>query len=137
MTWQIDPEAYIGIDVDGGRITATGMDALWSDADRFVNNLGWLRRELGAAWVQSSLAPRGLDGVAQAVHTTNWAGDPWARGAWLFVPVGGSYADVRQLAEPVGGVLLFAGEVTSRSYPGTGHGAMRSGRREARRILGG
>jgi len=90
-----------------------------------------------AELVRESLAPRGALGEVTAVRVTNWRDDPWARGAWSFVPVGGAYSDYDRLAEPVGGRVLFAGEATSRSWPGTVHGAMKSGQREARRILEG
>ena len=58
---------------------------------------------------------------------------------------GGSYStpitttsadDYDQLAAPVGGRLLFAGEATYREHAGFVEGAMGSGVREARRILG-
>ena len=41
---------------------------------------------------------------------------------------------MRQLGEPVGERLLFAGEATVPEYYGTVHAALVSGLREARRI---
>ena len=66
---------------------------------------------------------------------TRWNSDPFARGAYSYIPVGASGEDYDALAEPVGGRLFFAGEATSREYPGTVHGAYLSGLREAERIL--
>ncbi|MGM0578477.1 MAG: flavin monoamine oxidase family protein [Myxococcota bacterium] len=67
---------------------------------------------------------------------TSWAADPWSRGAWTYVPVGASFADLDALAEPVGDRLFFAGEGTLAAYVGTLHGAWLSGLREADRIAG-
>ncbi|WP_281257148.1 FAD-dependent oxidoreductase [Streptomyces alboverticillatus] len=39
------------------------------------------------------------------------------------------------MAAPVGDRLHFAGEATTGDFPGTVHGALISGREEARRIL--
>lgn len=66
---------------------------------------------------------------------TRWGRDPWALGAYSFLPVGSSPADMRALGAPVGSRLLFAGEATSPRYYGTVHGAAMSGQREAERIL--
>jgi len=84
-------------------------------------------RSLGQALGRRIPAPR-------ACRITRWAEDPCARGAHAFVPVGTDVAELDALAEPVG-PLHFAGEATERRYYGTVHGALASGRREARRIL--
>ncbi len=63
-----------------------------------------------------------------------WSADPFALGARVHVRLGASDADYDVLAEPVGDRLFFAGEATSRRYPGTVHGAALSGLRAARRI---
>lgn len=69
------------------------------------------------------------------VRISRWLADPWARGAYSFMPVGSSFPDDPAiLAEPVDGRVLFAGEATS-AYYGTAHGAMLSGIREAERLL--
>ena len=65
---------------------------------------------------------------------TRWHGDPFARGSYSHVPPGGSIADYEELAQPVADRLFFAGEATTRRYPGTVHGALLSGEREADRI---
>lgn len=67
---------------------------------------------------------------------TTWGRDPFARGSYSHMPAGASSADRAALAEPVGDTLFFAGEATHETYPATVHGAMLSGEREARRILG-
>ena len=65
---------------------------------------------------------------------TKWHADPFARGSYSHVPPGGSMSDYEELAQPVGDRLFFAGEATTRRYPGTVHGALLSGEREAERI---
>lgn len=64
---------------------------------------------------------------------TRWGEDPYALGAYSYLPPGASPDDLDALAEPVGR-LLFAGEATSREYPSTVHGAYLSGVRAALEI---
>jgi monoamine oxidase len=72
----------------------------------------------------------------ERVLVTRWSGDPFSRGSYSFIPVGGNGSSYDALAEPVGGRLFFAGEATHRRYPATVHGAYLSGLREASRIAG-
>lgn len=76
-------------------------------------------------------------GIPRPTHVvrTRWGHDPFAYGSYAHVPVDAEPADMDILAEPVGRVH-FAGEATHREHGGTVHGALLSGRREARRILG-
>ena len=69
-----------------------------------------------------------------AAHTHDWQADPFSRGAYSYAGVGGSEA-YRALARPVASTLFFAGEATS-DQTGTVAGAIASGRRAARQILG-
>lgn len=68
------------------------------------------------------------------VMITRWRRDPFARGAYSYVPVGEHAKGYETLAEPVGGRVFFAGEATHRNYPTTVHGAYLSGLREAKRV---
>jgi len=67
---------------------------------------------------------------------TRWGKDPYARGAYSFIPVGTrSISGVRRdLARPVAEKVWFSGEATDDFY-GTAVGAHRSGQRAAREIL--
>jgi monoamine oxidase len=66
----------------------------------------------------------------------NWLADPFARGAYSYAGVGGSDAGT-ELAVPIDGTLFFAGEATeSDGQNGTVHGAIASGRRAAKQVLG-
>ncbi len=71
-----------------------------------------------------------------AVVVTGWADDPYAAGSYTHVPPGSTNADLDLLGVPVAGRLLFAGEHTSSARVGYVDGAMTSGIREAKRLLG-
>ena len=71
-----------------------------------------------------------------AVAVTGWADDPYAAGAYTHVPPGSTNADLDLLGTPVAGRLLFAGEHTQSARLGYADGAMTSGIREAKRLLG-
>ena len=70
----------------------------------------------------------------EAVVATRWSRDPFAEGAYSYLPVGASPSDRDDLAEPVGERLFFAGEAAHRKYPATVHGAYLSGLEAARRV---
>jgi monoamine oxidase len=71
----------------------------------------------------------------EAAYTHDWQHDPYARGAYSYVAVGGGDARAA-LAEPVDGVLFFAGEAAvAASEAGTVAGALISGERAARDVL--
>lgn len=65
----------------------------------------------------------------------DWRNDPFARGAYSYVGVGGIDAGM-ELARPLADTLFFAGEATdSDGYLGTVHGALASGVRAAQEVL--
>jgi monoamine oxidase len=71
----------------------------------------------------------------ESIYYHDWYGDPFARGAYSYVPVGGLEA-AGQLAAPVGNTLFFAGEATNtEGHQGTVHGAIATGLRAAREII--
>jgi monoamine oxidase len=63
----------------------------------------------------------------------DWSADPWSRGAYTYLKVGGRGAP-GMLAKPVDGTLFFAGESTSEDESGTVSGAIASGARAAREV---
>jgi len=66
-----------------------------------------------------------------AAYTHDWMSDPYSRGAYSYVGVGGSGA-AAALSRPVQRTLFFAGEHTDREgRNGTVHGAIASGRQAA------
>jgi polyamine oxidase len=71
-----------------------------------------------------------------AVAVTSWANDRYSGGAYTHIPPGANPADADLLGEPIGGRLLFAGEHTQSVRMAYADGAMTSGIREAKRLLG-
>jgi polyamine oxidase len=68
---------------------------------------------------------------------TDWTNDPYTRGAYSFVHREARHPDdFDALGEPVAGRVLFAGEATSAERFGYADGAMQTGIREAKRLLG-
>lgn len=68
-----------------------------------------------------------------AAETVDWGADPWTRGGYSSAPPGRTH--LRQvLAQPCP-PLLFAGEATDTTGPGTVSGALRSGTRAATEAL--
>jgi monoamine oxidase len=70
------------------------------------------------------------------VAVTAWAAYRFTGGAYTHIPPGAEPADADLLGEPIGGRLLFAGEHTQSARLAYADGAMASGLREARRLLG-
>jgi monoamine oxidase len=70
-------------------------------------------------------------------YTHDWQADPYSRGVYSYIPVGGLDAP-RLLAEPIEDTLFFAGEATDLNGQNwTVHGAMASGRQAAGEIIRG
>jgi monoamine oxidase len=70
----------------------------------------------------------------EAAYLHNWQTDPFARGAYSYIAVGGE--DARQaLAAPLENTLFFAGEATdTQQEAATVTGALQSGARAAREV---
>ena len=69
-----------------------------------------------------------------AGHVHDWQRDPFARGAYSYVVVGGERAPAA-LAEPLASTLFFAGEAASADGTGTVEAALQSGYKAARMLL--
>ncbi len=108
-------------------------------ADRFAARHRDRDARLRAA-LQGLARALGLDAGALAAEVEDalvieWADDPFARGAYSWIPVGGLDAPAA-LATPIAGRLFFAGEATDTiGDPGTVHGAMATGARAAAEII--
>lgn len=102
-------------------------------------------REVQENWSDERILAGALDGLRlivgpaveipepRATHVTRWHTDPFARGSYSFIKVGGSPDDHRRIARPHG-LVHFAGEATSAEHSSTVHGALMSGLREAERL---
>ena len=76
-----------------------------------------------------------LKDLLEESYFHDWQSDPFSRGAYSYVMVGGEGAQ-QELARPVANMLFFAGEATDYSgYHGTVHGAIASGQRAAKQIM--
>ncbi len=72
----------------------------------------------------------------EAAYFHDWQSDSFSRGAYSYVKVGGKNGS-GVLGKPVEQTLFFAGEATDTSgHTGTVHGAIASGKRAAKEILG-
>ena len=71
-----------------------------------------------------------------AVAVTSWGHDTCSMGSYTHVTPDCSNADLDLLGTPVAGRILFAGEHTQSARVGYADGAMTSGLREAKRLLG-
>ncbi|MFN2570221.1 MAG: flavin monoamine oxidase family protein [Gemmatimonadales bacterium] len=93
-----------------------------------------LERSLVALSDILAVPRRELEEQLDASASHDWRADPFARGAYSYIGVGGMGAP-RALARPVDHTLFFAGEATQGDQIGTVAGALTSGRRAAREVL--
>ena len=77
---------------------------------------------------------RELEEQLDAWVSHDWRADPFSRGAYSYIGVGGAGAP-RALGRAVEGTLFFAGEATNGEQIGTVAGALASGHRAARELL--
>ena len=112
----------------------------WSAGPHADDLLGASRSEIIARALDdlgriTSMRKGELQNLLQAAYFHDWNADPFARGAYSYVPVG--TVNAREvLAKPVDGTLYFAGEATeTNGHSATVHGAIASGVRAARQIL--
>jgi monoamine oxidase len=103
------------------RVEAEGIDPVQAALDDLAEWLGVHRSEVEAE--------------LEEWHRHDWAADPFARGAYSYVPAGALRAQAA-LARPVEDTLFFAGEATCQEgMNSTVEGALGSGRRAAREVL--
>jgi len=75
-----------------------------------------------------------LQKLLEDAYYHDWQADPFARGAYSYVCVGGEGAE-QELGRPIANTLFFAGEATDvTGHIGTVHGAIASGHRAAGEI---
>jgi len=96
-------------------------------------------REVTACAVESAQSVFGkridVESQLEAAYFHDWQDDPYARGAYSYVKVGGTAAR-KALATPLAETLFFAGEAADvEGEAGTVAGALQSGMRAARTIL--
>ncbi len=102
-----------------------------------ANEAGWLAaRALDTLSTVFDMPRQALKAAVTGSWTHDWTRDPLAGGAYSYPTVGGAEA-ARALAAPLGDALYFAGEATIEPPAnGTVEGALESGYRAARELLG-
>jgi len=112
----------------------------WAGGPRAEQLTGRSPEELGIAACRELAEVFGLpeqqirDALA-GTYMHGWSLDPFARGAYSYVPAGGLDAPMA-MTEPEADTLFFAGEHTDiTGHWGTVHAALRSGIRAATQIL--
>ncbi len=79
-------------------------------------------------------SPRRLSQELESAHHHDWQNDPFSRGAYSWIAVGGAETS-KEFERPVDGTLFFAGEGTNTgSARGTVDGAIATGYRAARQV---
>jgi monoamine oxidase len=68
-------------------------------------------------------------------HVARWSNNPYSKGAWSQLLVGGSPRDREQLSKPISNSFILAGEATVPDFPSQVHGAYVSGKRAAKWCL--
>lgn len=92
-------------------------------------------RALDALVRQFGISHREAKRQVTATWHHNWETDPFARGAYSYILVGGNGSPAK-LARPIKGTLFFAGEASDPDgRTGTVHGAIATGRRAAKQVL--
>jgi monoamine oxidase len=92
-------------------------------------------RAIAALGRQFGLSAREARRMVIAAWTHNWETDPFSRGAYSYIVVGGIESPAK-LARPVRRTLFFAGEASdAEGRTGTVHGAIATGRRAAKKVL--
>jgi monoamine oxidase len=124
--WSFRPIRWPAVVAWAGGERAMSLSRL-SAGERVEVAVGELARILGVkrGEVQSALVH---------AHHHDWASDPYSRGAYSYPGVG-SEAAIRALSRPVSGTIWLAGEALDPGHGGTVEGALRSGRRQAKRLL--
>ena len=139
MVFPADPEEWmiwaVGQDAFGGGPVLVFF-VFHSVAERLAG--AGAGSDAWADWALSTLAAAIGRACPQpiAVAVTSWAADPWTLGAYTHIPPRAGPADADLLGQPVGGRLLFAGEHTQSARLAYADGALTSGIREAKRLLG-
>jgi len=107
-----------------------GADALLAEGDSAM-----IDRALDSLANAFAMRRRAIDDKLAGTYVHNWQSDPFSRGAYSYAGVGGAGAhDILARAERK--TLFFAGEATSGDQTGTVAGAIDSGRKAAKSLLG-
>ena len=122
------PTCWAPLPLRGPLLTA------WAGGPKAARLTGRAPRKLVRAALASVAAVFGKQELA-AAYVQDWMHDPFSRGGYSYVLVGGTGAR-EELGAPLDDTVFFAGEATDSEEPGTVAAALRSGQRAAREALG-
>jgi monoamine oxidase len=106
----------------------------WAGGPKAVRLAGLKRDEVVRRALDSLKSIFGRQGELLAIYAHDWQADPYARGAYSYVTVGGEGAR-EALQAPLADTLHFAGEATdTQGEAGTVAGALQTGLLAARRL---
>ena len=115
---------------------ANGLLTAWSGGPRAANLEESDLRTASLAALAEMFALDHVQGLLAGCWQHDWQRDRFSRGAYSYAPKGALYAS-GEMARPVEATLYFAGEHTDvTGHWGTMHGALRSGLRAAKQLLG-
>jgi monoamine oxidase len=106
----------------------------WAGGPKAAKLTGSSEKELLAKALESVRSVLGNIEEPRAVLMHDWQADPFARGGYSYVKVGGTGAR-EELAASIEDTLYFAGEATDTEQSGTVGGALASGQRAAQEIV--
>jgi monoamine oxidase len=106
----------------------------WAGGPKAVRLTGSSEKDLLRHALASVKSVFGRVPRVEAAYVQDWQSDPYARGGYSYVTVGGQGAR-EILRKPLEKTLFFAGEATDPDEAGTVAGALRSGVRAARELL--
>ena len=106
----------------------------WAGGPKAAALSGSSRQELIRQAIASVRSALGRVPPLQAALVQDWQADPYSRGGYSYVLVGGQGAR-EALRKPLEKTLYFAGEATDTDEAGTVAGALRSGLRAAREVM--
>ena len=106
----------------------------WAGGPKAARMTGSSEKNLLKSALASVRSVIGLPEEPRAVLIHDWQADPFARGGYSYVRVGGTGAR-EELAAPLEDTLFFAGEATDTEQSGTVGGALASGARAAKELL--
>jgi monoamine oxidase len=112
----------------------------WAGGPRALRAMGQKDEELAREALATlsallGVTPSCAEGLLVGAHRHAFSEDRFARGAYGYARVGAKNLH-EELAKPLDGTLFFAGEATDSEYPATVAGALSSGERAAREVLG-
>jgi monoamine oxidase len=117
------------------------MLVAWAAGPRAEKFRGWTKQQITDQALSSlaailCISQADVEGMFQEAFLHDWQADPFSLGAYSYLCVGAADAP-GELARPIGNKVFFAGEATDGTGDhGTVHGAIASGERAAREVLG-